>query len=80
VIEVAMREENVAFPNAGILNELVAEWAHSRAAVEDQEVRAATDLNARRVATVADGFRARAGDASSHTPKTNAHDFTSPAL
>src|SRR6185312_5233761 len=73
MVEVAMREEDVDVADFLILDQRIAERAEPGAGVEDEDVLAAADFDARRVAAIADCLRSRAGDASAHAPEPNPH-------
>ena len=69
VIEMRMAVEEVELSGLAGAHQLVAQEPQPGAAVEDQQMAAAADLDARGVAAVADRVGPRAGDAAAHAPK-----------
>jgi hypothetical protein len=71
MIDVKMAQENVELGGAAIFDQRIAKRPKSGPCIENENVFAATDLNARRVAAIACGVRTGAGDAAADPPKTN---------
>src|SRR5262245_15976295 len=70
MVEVCVGEEDVGVDRRLVL-ELLAEHAQAGAAVENEELLTAADLETGRISTIAGPRLARAGDAAAHTPETD---------
>ena len=79
MIEMAVSEKDIAFANRWIFDKLVSKRAQTGATVKNDNVLAASNLDARCVSAIANGFGSRTGDAPSDYPKPNAHS-RSPVL
>ena len=55
----------------GMVEQAVAEGVETRARIEDEQTIATSNFQAGRVSAIANRFRARAGQTSPHSPKTN---------
>ena len=71
MIEMGVRVEQVEIARVSGLKQVGAEVAHARAAVEDQQVLAATNFDAGGIAAITRGLGARAGNAAANSPEPN---------
>ena len=74
VIEVAMGEENLDLAARAVLHQRVAEWQQAGTGVEDQDVIAAGDFDARRIAAIANGVGTGTSDTAPHSPEPYTHE------
>ena len=71
VVEMSVAVEQVEIERLRGPQQLLAKRPQARAAVEDQQVRAAADFDAGRIAAIADRIGAGAGDAAAYSPETH---------
>src|SRR5690242_6037999 len=69
VVKMRMREKQIEIMRLAALLQRVAEQAQPRAAVEDEQLPAAADFDARRIAAIACRGRPRHLDAAAHAPE-----------
>src|SRR6266566_2180266 len=69
VVEMGVGVEQIEIARIPAPEQLGAQVAQPRTAVEDQQVLAAANLNARSVAAIPGGPQARAGDAAAYPPE-----------
>ena len=68
-----MRYENVDVADLLVLEKLNTKLPQTGTRIENDNMFAAADLDAWRIATVSNGFWSRAGNTSADPPKANAH-------
>src|SRR5258707_1006958 len=71
MVEMAMRIEKVGVDLAAFLQQLAPELPYPCAGVENEEMFAAANLKARRIAAISDRLRSRTGNTSPDPPKAN---------
>ena len=74
VIEMGVGKKEIRL-NWCFFKQGIAEITKARASIKHQQLSAATNLEAGRVAAIAHGFRARTRDTSAHSPETNVEIF-----